>query len=238
MPIIQVAYQETESGGALTVEPRVLKTGPDPREPVVWDIQGLPAGAYVRVEWSSQLGGRPPLGPFAELLYGEGMVVGRGDQGHPEGRTYAYQVLLETGPTTKPLRSEVCEIVTLPSRAHPGTNVAVRYAAGELEVEPLVIAANTGNVVTWYFADFPADVYPVILFQENAPYGPFASLSLSAPPLLDEAGVRYVIAGEIASTGVESWFYTVQARDADHQLLAERHDPGIDNMGPPISTGP
>jgi hypothetical protein len=47
-----------------------------------------------------------------------------------------------------------------------------------------------------------------------------------------------VIAGEIVSPGAESWFYTVQARDVDHQLLAERHDPGIDNMGPPISTAP
>lgn len=238
MPTIQVAYQETEAGGALAVEPRVLKAGLDPREPVVWDLQGLPAGAYARVEWISQLGGGPPLGPFAEMLYGDGVIVGRGDQGQPEGRAYSYQVLLETGPATKPLRSEVCEIAAAPSRAHPGTNVVVRYAAGELQVEPLLIAANTGNVVTWYFVDFPADVYPVILFRANAPYGPFASLSLSALPFLGQAGVRYVIAGEIASSGAETWFYTVEARDVDHQLLADRHDPGIDNMGPPISTGP
>lgn len=238
MPTIQVAYQETEAGGGLLVEPRVLTAGPDPREPVVWEVQGLPEGAYVRVEWTSQLGGDPPLGPFAELLYAEGVIVGRGYRGQAVGRAYSYQVLLETGPNTKPVRSEVCEVAVAPSQAHPGTSVTVRYAEGKLEVEPLVIAANTGNIVTWYFLDFPADVYPVVLFRENAPYGPFASLSLTALPFLAEAGVSYVITGEVTSRDVEAWFYTAEARNVQHQLLAERHDPGIDNMGPPISTTP
>lgn len=238
MPTIQVTYQETETGGGLAVEPRVLVAGPDPREPVVWNLQGLPAGAYARVEWLTRLGGEPPLGPFAEMLYGEGVIVGRGARGQGVGRAYSYRILLETGPATKPLGSEVCEVAVGPTQPHPGTDVTVRYAGGKLEVEPLLIGANTGNIVTWYFVDFPADVYPVVLFPRNAPLGPFTSLSLTAPPALAGAGVSYVIAGELADTGADTWFYVVEARDVDHQLLADRHDPGIDNMGPPISTTP
>lgn len=238
MPTIQVVYQETEGGISLAVEPRVLKAGPDPREPVVWQLEGLPPGAFARIEWITQIGGEPPLGPFRELLYGEGFIVGRGDQGHAEARSYSYQVLLESSPHTRPLRSEVCEVAALPAAAHPGTNAVVRYAGGKLEVEPLLIAASTGNIVTWFFEDFPPDVYPVILFRQSAPYGPFSALSLSGLPFLEGAGVRYVITGEVASSAAASWFYTIQARDVDHQILAERHDPGIDNMGPPISTAP
>lgn len=236
---IQVTYREPKDGeaAALTVEPEMLEIGPEPREPVVWSLQGLPKGASARLEWSSHLGGDPPLGPFTNLLYSEDSIVGRGDKGRSETHVYPYAIVIESAPGTADgtpaMRSEPCTLVATAARPSSTPNAVVAYAEGRLAVEPLMISVSTGNIVTWFFEGFPEDVYPAIRFVKDGPFGPFSALTLAATEITAEAGVTYIISGEVTSTASEPFFYILEARDRDHQVLAERHDPGIDNMGPP-----
>ena len=100
-------------------------------------------------------------------------------------------------------------------------NAVVAYAEGRLAVEPLIISASTGNIVTWFFEGFPEDVYPAIRFIKDGPFGPFSALTLAATEVTAEAGVTHVITGEITSTASEPFFYILEARDREHQVLAD-----------------
>jgi len=237
MPTIEVVYDPT--AGTVQVTPQSLEIKAEPREPVVWTLQGLPEGAVAVLHWLSPLGGDPPLGPFNSLLYASSYIEGRGDAERAEARVYAYDVLVEKAAQGDAIaRSARCTLATAAAEASTQPSAVVTYRDGRLEeVEPLVITASTGDVVTWFFEGFPEDLYPVIRFPAGPPFGPFASLTLSATAVTEGAGVRYTMTGAVASESKGLLHYIVEVRNADRQILAERHDPGIDNMGPPTPGG-
>jgi len=223
-----------------------------PGDWVWWQFKDIPAGRALFIQFQAP---SPQFGPFHSVRsLGNDSVIGKGNTGH--AGPYSYRVLLLNPKTGEPEFSQYQEDgIDNQGQVDTSPVAFVQYtahSADPIRVTPDSLRLNAGDTATWVIRGLEEGMFVTFNFTNAADTaddtasanrtGPFSSFfAMADGGSSEERVVRAHATGFMTGAGSDTppdpipaqFRYWIHVWNSDG-TPAGKHDPVIDNLGPPI----